>query len=83
MCGLSWQRIFQIFIFDTTDEITLYTEGTIPADMDSDDYKNYKYWDAPNIEQAIKYKIIFLQNGSIYDLSSKDWFFERKNEKIS
>lgn len=69
--------------FDTTDEITLYTEGTIPADMDSDDYKNYKYWDAPNIEQAIKNKIIFLQNGSIYDLSSKDWFFERKNEKIS
>lgn len=58
--------------FDTTDEITLYTEGTIPADMDSDDYKNYKYWDAPNIEQAIKNKIIFLQNGSIYDLSSKD-----------
>ena len=58
--------------FDTTDEITLYTEGTIPADMDSDDYKNYKYWDAPNIEQAIKNKIIFLQNGSIYDLSSKN-----------
>ena len=58
--------------FDTTDELTLYTEGTYPTDMREKDYQNYKFWNINNSENPIPNKMIFLDNGSIYDLSSKN-----------
>jgi hypothetical protein len=58
--------------FDTTDELTLYTEGTYPTDMREKDYQNYKFWNRNNSENPIPNKMIFLDNGSIYDLSSKN-----------
>ncbi|WP_455760256.1 hypothetical protein, partial [Ruminococcus bromii] len=58
--------------FDTTDELTLYTAGTYPTDMREKDYQNYKFWNRNNSENPIPNKMIFLDNGSIYDLSSKN-----------
>lgn len=69
--GKEWTVQYIDNDFNTTDEITLYTKGTVPADMDADDYENYKFWNVPDIESAIKNKIIFLEDGSIYDLSSE------------